>query len=176
MSDNKKGSPFGGLDPVQALLAIEEIKQLRSRYFEVLDVKDWPGYASLFTKDAVLDFHEEIQHQVRDPAARAALPEGAFVFRGGQAAAETFSGTLANCVTVHNGHDHQVTLTGPDTATGLCAMWDCLDYGDELFQGYGHYRERYRKVDGRWLFEYLQLTRVRTVWQPVEHRWQQTEK
>jgi hypothetical protein len=55
-------------------------------------------------------------------------------------------------------------------------MWDCLDYGHELFQGYGHCRERYRKVDGRWLFEHLQLTRIRTVWQAVEHRWQQTDK
>jgi hypothetical protein len=174
MRDDRTGGAFGGLDPLRALLAIEEIRQLRSRYFEVLDARDWPGYAALFTEAAVLDFREEIQHQLRDPAARAALPEGAFVFTGGQAAADTFAGHLAGCVTVHHGHDHQVTLTGADTATGVCAMWDCLDYGHELFQGYGHYRERYRRVDGRWLIEHLRLTRSRTVWQPVEHRWRQT--
>ena len=176
MRDDNTGGPFGGLDPLQALLAIEEIRQLRSRYFEAVDAKDWPGYVSVFTDDAVLDFSEEIQHQLRDPVARAALPEGAFVFAGAQAAADKFSRHLADCVTVHQGHDHQVTLTGPDTATGLCAMWDCVDFGHELFQGYGHYRERYRLVDGRWLIEHLQLTRIRTVWQPVGHRWQQTEQ
>lgn len=155
----------------ETLLAIEQIKQLRARYFQTLDEKDWPAWSSLFTDKAVLDFRGEIAHQVRDPAERAALPDDAFLFDSGHAAAAAFETHLADCVTVHHGHDPQITMTGAETATGLWAMWDCLDYGHELFQGFGHYRERYRRVDGRWLIEHLELTRIRTVWQPVEHRW-----
>lgn len=176
MSDDTTATEHGGLDAAEALLAIEQIKQLRARYFQMLDEKDWPGYAALFTEGAVLDFRGEIPHQVRDPQARAELPGDAFLFNGGPAAAATFEKHLADCVTVHHGHDPQVTLTGPDTATGLWAMWDCLDYGHELFQGYGHYRERYRRVDGRWLIEELELTRLRTVWQPIEHRWSRPQR
>lgn len=176
MNDVCRADPFGGLDPVQALLAIEEIRRLRARYFEVLDAKDWPGYVSLFTDDAILDFHEEVEHQVRDPQERAALPADAFVFHGAQAAADQFSVTLAQVVTVHHGHDLQVTLTGPDTATGICAMWDCLDYGHETFQGYGHYREEYRRAGGRWLIAQLRLTRIRTAWHPVDRPWQRTAR
>lgn len=165
------GAVGSGIDMPDALLAIEEIRHLRARYFQTLDEKDWRAWEALFTEGAIMDFSGEIPHQIRDPREREALPDDAFRFEGGPAAAAAFETHLANCVTVHHGHNPQVTLTGPDTATGLWAMWDCLDYGDELFQGYGHYRERYRRVDGRWLIEHLVLTRVRTVWQPVEHRW-----
>lgn len=171
MSTDGRAAMFGGLDPVEALLAIEEIKSLRARYFYALDAKDWPGYVAVFTDDAVLDFRGEIPLQVRDAAARAALPADAFLFQGAQAAADAFAVHLADCVTTHHGHDPLITLTGPAAATGVWAMWDCLDYGHELFQGYGHYRESYRKADGRWLIERLELTRIRTVWQPVEQRW-----
>ena len=35
------------------LLAIEEIKQLKARYFRFLDTKDWAGLTTVFTPDAV---------------------------------------------------------------------------------------------------------------------------
>jgi hypothetical protein len=171
MNGDKTVPPTGGLDPMKALLAIEEIKQLRARYFHTLDEKDWATWEGLFTDPAVLDFRGEIPHQIRDPQARAALPEDAFLFAGGPAAAAAFAGHLADCVTVHHGHDPEVALTGPDTADGVWSMWDCLDYGDEMFQGYGRYYESYRNVDGRWLIERLTLTRVRTVWHPAEPPW-----
>ena len=161
MSNDTTAAVDGGLDAAEALLAIEQIKQLRARYCQTLDEKDWPGYAALFTEGAVLDFRGEIQHQVRDPQARAALPDDAFLFHGGPAAAATFEEHLADCVTVHHCHDPQVTLTGPDTATGLWAMWDCLDYGHELFQGYGHYREEYVREDGEWRIARIRLERLR---------------
>jgi hypothetical protein len=171
VSSSTETARHGGLDPIEALLAIEEIKQLRARYFQTLDGKDWPAWEALFTDDVKMDFSQERVYQVRDLADRDALPADAFTFTSASAAAEAFSGTLGGAVTVHQGHDPQITLTGPDTATGLWSMWDCLDYGHELFQGYGHYHETYRKVDGRWLIATIKLTRMRTVWEPIEHRW-----
>jgi hypothetical protein len=43
-------------------------------------------------------------------------------------------------------------------------MYDCLDYGDEVFHGYGYYHEEYRLVDGSWRIAYLKLIRIRTEW------------
>ncbi len=43
------------------LLAIEEIKALKARYFRCMDTKDWDGFAALFTIDASLDVSGEMR-------------------------------------------------------------------------------------------------------------------
>jgi hypothetical protein len=43
-------------------------------------------------------------------------------------------------------------------------MYDCLDYGEEVFHGYGYYEETYRRDQGRWRIANLKLTRLRTEW------------
>jgi len=43
---------------VEKLLALEEIKQLKARYFRCMDKKDWKGYLAVFTPDATLDSSE----------------------------------------------------------------------------------------------------------------------
>src|SRR5450759_257723 len=112
-------------DPLQHLLDIEEIKQLKARYFRLMDTKDWAGFTALFTDDAVLDA----------------------------------------AGTVHHGHMPEITITGPDSATGIWAMFDYLTFpGDgppKGLQGYGHYHEEYRRVDGSWRIQHVVLTRLR---------------
>ena len=41
--------------PVDTLLAIEAIKQLKARYFRFMDVHDWDEFRTLFTEDALFD-------------------------------------------------------------------------------------------------------------------------
>jgi hypothetical protein len=65
----------------------------------------------------------------------------------------------------------QIALTGPDGATGIWRVWDTLDYGHEVFEGHGIYHERYVRTDGGWKIEALRLTRLRTGWHPLAHRW-----
>ena len=48
---------------------IETIKQLKARYFRLMDTKDWDGLAEVFTADVVIDVSEEgspISHVVAD--------------------------------------------------------------------------------------------------------------
>jgi len=40
-----------GAPTVQMLWDVEQIKQLKARYFRLLDTKDWDGFADLFTDD-----------------------------------------------------------------------------------------------------------------------------
>ena len=40
----------------QSLVAVEEIKQLKARYFRFMDTKRWDEWADLFAEDAVLEW------------------------------------------------------------------------------------------------------------------------
>ena len=59
----------------------------------------------------------------------------------------------------------EIELTGPDTATGIWAMFDYVEFSPAPnrtgLQGYGHYHETYTKVDGRWYIQFMKLTRLR---------------
>ena len=43
------------MDTVERLEAIEEIKQLKARYFRCMDTKDWHGFTTVFAPDARMD-------------------------------------------------------------------------------------------------------------------------
>jgi len=52
------------MNEIERMVAIEEIKQLKARYFRCLDTKDWLGYQCLYTQDAVMNARESVS--VRD--------------------------------------------------------------------------------------------------------------
>ena len=155
------------MEPIEMLLAIEEIKKLKARYFQRLDAKDWEGLANLFTADAVIDYsghpRDLMQHHGRNDITPA--PEG-WVFIGGKAAVSFLSPLLADVISVHHGHDPQVTITGADSATGFWSLYDRLEFASEVYHGYGHYQEVYRLEGGRWLISGLVLTRQRSAFTP----------
>src|SRR5207247_6768104 len=76
------------------LLAIEEIKQLKARYFRCLDTKDWAGLTTVFTPDAVL----EAEGRVRE---------------GREAIVATIAKVLEGAVSVHDGHRPEITTSAP---------------------------------------------------------------
>ena len=150
---------------IDKLCAIEEIRQLKSRYFQVVDEKDWAGIEALFTPDARVDFGSEGLHHVGHHGVTAAdiNPED-WIVSGGEATARVIAGAVSEVISVHQGHDPQIELISPDRAVGRWSMYDRLEYGDEVMHGYGHYHEKYERVDGEWTFSALTLTRLRVVW------------
>jgi SnoaL-like domain len=131
------------------LAAIEEIKQLKARYFRLLDTKQWDEWATVFTADldAWIEDTGDINYSNRDQFV-------AFV-----------RGILADAETVHHGHMPEIDVTGPDTARGTWAMFDYVKLtGPERpleLKGYGHYHEEYRRgTDGRWRISSLRLHRL----------------
>ena len=76
---------------------------------------------------------------------------------------------LATAVSVHHGHMPEISIADDSNATGVWAMYDWVDDPDHgrAFQGFGHYRERYRRgTDGNWRISELRLERVRV--DPIE--------
>jgi uncharacterized protein (TIGR02246 family) len=132
-------------DALQQLLDIEEIKQLKARYFRLMDTKDWDGWAGLFTADAVMD-------------------ADGYVGEGRDEIAAFLRQILDGVVTTHHGHMQEITITGPATATGVWAMFDYLTFpGDPSpgFRGYGHYHEEYAREPDGWRIRRVKLTRLR---------------
>ena len=137
------------------LLAMEEISQLKARYFRYLDTKDWTGIASLFTDDA------EAVYNVVDDSGLGTLNEPV---TGPEAIAAFIRNGVETLVTVHHGHMAEIELTSPSTATAIWAMEDILQRPEDevdVVHGFGHYHETYQKVGDEWRIKTLRLTRLR---------------
>jgi len=134
------------------LLEIEAIKQLKARYFRFVDTKQWESLAELFTPDARADYTAD------------AGPDAGLV-QGGKQIARFISDAIGSARTVHHGHMPEIELTGPDTASGIWAMYDFVEFPSQGalagLKGYGHYVETYRKTDRRWHIATLKLERLR---------------
>jgi hypothetical protein len=143
------------LDSAAQLLEIEGIKQLKARYFRLLDTKQWSDLRLQFCDDCVYD------------GTSAPYPDAdAFV--------DGLSRSHAATRTVHHGHMPEIVLNGRASAR---AIWSMVDYvtwsGDSGpkrstvsadmsgWIGYGYYQEEYRKEDGIWKISRLRLTRLR---------------
>jgi SnoaL-like domain len=139
------------VDPLEALLAIEEITKLKARYFRCIDTKEWEGLAQVFTADAVLDTSEEVGHV--EP------------MRGRAEIVERISTRLNGVETVHHGHMPEVEILSSHRARGIWSMEDELRWpeGSPLrhMHGYGHYHENYERTENGWRIASSRLTRLR---------------
>jgi hypothetical protein len=121
----------------QTLADIEAIKQLKSRYCRLIDLKEWETLSHLFTDDVHIDLGEQGRFSTRAD----------FM--------EFLRQRFANATTVHHAHLPEIELDGPDAAMGLWAMDDHVEVrtpdGQWVHtQAYGYHEEHYRKANGVW--------------------------
>jgi SnoaL-like domain len=139
------------MDDIERLIAVEDIRRLKARYFRCMDTKDWDGFRDVFAADAEMDMRAE--------AGEAGL------VRGAPEIAAFVRGAVDTVVTAHHGHMPEIDVTSPTTATGVWAMEDVLRWptGGPItdMHGWGHYHETYVKRDGGWLIHTLTLIRLR---------------
>jgi SnoaL-like domain len=133
---------------------LEAIRQLKARYCRFLDTKDVEGWRSVFTADVVVRLDMAVSTGGADPMTPPPV-EGADNF------VASVMGGLADAATVHHCHTPEITLTSPDTASGIWAMEDWIIFGGgQELHGAGHYHETYEKQDGTWRIKTLHLTRT----------------
>jgi len=141
------------VDLFEQLVAIENIKRLKARYFRCMDTKDWDGFADVFAPDAVMDMTSEVG-ATEEAITKGNIEIAAFV-----------RAHVGDVVTVHHGHTPEIDVTSPTTATGIWAMEDVLRWPEEAplqaLHGYGHYHETYELVGGSWRIATIRLTRLR---------------
>jgi len=150
------------MDAAAKLLAIEEIKQLKSRYFRLMDTKDWAGLRAVFCDDAVFDARAALSIDGRGEAGRAAESND-WVYHGGDVIAQFIQGAIGTGITVHHGHCHEIEILSGDEASGVIAMEDQIWSPDGMkltLHGAGHYHETYRRVGGCWRIHTSRITRL----------------
>ena len=129
---------------VDNLVAVEDIKQLKARYFRLMDTKQWEAWGNVFSDDARLQWGESEEDSATGRANIVAA----------------VSKAVDPAVTCHHGHMPEIEILSSDRATGIWAMYDRVDHPSYLLEGYGHYREEYVKVAGQWKIHRTRLTRL----------------
>ena len=92
---------------------IEAIKQLKARYFRLMNAKDWDAMRRVFTDDLVMD----------------TTSSGGGVMTGADPFMQFLRNAIGDVLTVHHGHTPEIELTSATTATGVWAMEDVLRAG-----------------------------------------------
>jgi hypothetical protein len=153
------------MDDVQRLLAVEEIRCLKARYYRCMDTKDWDGLSLVFAPDAVFDLREV--NSVRHPLTGEWVPPYAgedAVHRGHPAVVKMIREAVARLVTVHHGHMGEIEITSDTAAQGVWAMEDIIRNAPgepEMFMhGFGHYHDTYVRLDRGWAIQTTRITRL----------------
>jgi ketosteroid isomerase-like protein len=136
--------------PFRELNDLREIRQLKARFFRLLDAQDWDGWRALFAED----MHVEL------PGGRATDGADAFV----AFVRETTEGARG----VRHGHTPEVAIDGPDDAHGTWAVGEYVEWPPDPetgarrgWQSYGHHDDTYRRVGRGWRIAGLRVTHLR---------------
>jgi hypothetical protein len=129
------------------LEAIEAIRQLKYRYFRLLDTKRFVELGQLLTDDATTSYQD-----------------GELSFEGRDAVVAFLEQSLGSgdIVTMHNGHHPEIELTSATTATGVWYLEDRVVVRAMDFEIVGTllYDDRYAKVEGEWKIKHTGYKRI----------------
>ena len=139
------------MNPLDRLVAIEEIKCLRARWSKLVDELRWQELSSVLAADAELDLSATAS------LAGAAIPS----VRGAQAICDFLEARLGP----QSRQVHIVTMPEIhlDSETEAHGSWrqesfiHTLAGKGKVGIGYGTIEDTYRKIDGRWLFQTMQV-------------------
>jgi len=138
-----------GLSAAEQWLEVEAIKQLKARYFRLMDTKQWLPFSQVFSDDVIVD----VSHDKHAPGDKIV---------GRANVVDFIRKAVGKAATVHHGHMPEIELLSPTEARGIWAMFDYVEFKPSRgIRGYGHYHEEYRKESGSWHISKLKLTRLR---------------
>lgn len=142
---------------IQRLMDIEAIKQLKHAYFRCIDTANLEELGELLHEDVTVHFvggNYEWQ------------------FQGRQAYLDAVAGAFnQNAVAHHKGHSPEIQILSESEAT---AIWNLADHMwmlnyKHLTHGASLYRDRYVKVDGRWLIADTRYRRLYEIHQDLSN-------
>jgi hypothetical protein len=146
------------MNELERLMAIEEIKRVKARYWRGVDMKDPQILRAVFTDDAEIDFRG---NELDEASASQPLPTpDEFVSYAMQ--------TLAHFVTAHHGHAPDIEIVSDTEATGFWPMEDNIWVNPGApnvtfthLRGFGIYHDRYRKTPQGWRMSATMLKRIK---------------
>jgi hypothetical protein len=124
---------------LQQFFDYKAIIELKARFGRLADVKDWEGFAGVFTEDATFD-----------------LGDGN-VLVGGRSYAYAIRDMLEGARSLHRFLMPEISLISDTEASGIWMLNDYVEWGPDPvtgarsgFKGYGREYESYRKIDLDW--------------------------
>lgn len=144
------------MSPIEKLLAAEEIRSVKARYWRSMDRRLWDEFEQCFTDDCVFDVRFAF---VEPPIGRMPAPNDSgyqdnHIFRGAKVIREYVEKGLVGVRSVHQGHIPEIDLLSSTEANAIFPFEDVLEFPEgtspRYIRGYGHYHEEYRQVDGHW--------------------------
>ena len=156
------------MDDHERLVAIEQIKALKARYFRYLDTRNWVGMRMIFTTDAVFDARASGGDDGGATGAEVVRDSNEWLYEGREVIAKFIEAAVGDTVTAHHGHGHEIEIHSSEQASGVIAMEDRIwsakgDAKAMLLHGYGHYVEEYRKEGAAWRIARSKLTRLNVI-------------
>ena len=116
---------------VERLDAIDQIRQLASKYAIGIDMRDMDAIAGLYVEDVKTSKTESGRQSMKQVMAR----------------------VLSNfTASVHHVGNHIIEFDDADNAHGIVYCRCEHEIGDKWLPMYLHYIDNYRRVDGRWSF------------------------
>lgn len=140
------------------LVEIEQIKQLKYRYFRALDTNAWETFGECLSDDCT-----------------ARYGDGEYSFNGRKAIVDFMSGNMSadTFLSMHNGHHPEISISRDGkSATGTWYLQDMiLDLANNVrLYGTGIYNDKYVKSDGEWRISYTGYARIFECVEPLgEH-------
>lgn len=138
------------MDLLERLAAIEDIRQLKARYFRLMDTKQWSALEDVFTRDM-----------------KVLTPDGRLWLCGGAAYAQSLRTSLEHAVSCHRGLTGEIEIHDAQNASAVWAVQDVITWetahpreGWKAITGRGHYHDTCRIEDGAWRIATLTLTRL----------------
>jgi SnoaL-like domain len=136
------------MDDLPRLVAIEEIRRTKTRYWNGFDFKDPVLLRSAFADAVLLDYRVKPDDPKISPA----------YFTDPDLCVRDMLAVLAGYVSSHQGHSVEVDFLSDTEATGVWALEDRFWFrgdGDpplpfRRYHGWGHYQDRYIKTSVGW--------------------------
>ncbi|MFT4562463.1 MAG: hypothetical protein ACI9BW_002209 [Gammaproteobacteria bacterium] len=133
---------------------IEAIKQLKSRYFRLMDTQKFDDWHTCFTDD-VTAIYEGAPRAADNLETDVKIAGCANLVAGVRA-------LMTGAQSIHQGYMPEIKLISATTASGIWSMYDQVRLPTCIFEGWGHYHEEYVKQDGLWKIKSIHLTRLHT--------------
>ncbi len=133
---------------------LEAIRQLKSRYFRLMDTQQFDHWHTCFTADVTARY-EGVPRASKD------LPVDIEISGRDDLVAGVKS-LMTGAQSIHQGYMPEIELTGAGSARAIWSMYDYVMLPSCHFQGWGHYHETYVKENGEWRIKSIHLTRLHT--------------
>jgi hypothetical protein len=132
------------------LAALEEIRQLKYRYFRTLDLKEWEEFGDCLAEDVSARYGTQAMSEPLHFDSRADV------------VAYMSENLSTSVISIHIGSHPEITVDG-DVASGSWGFEDTVIVPDFkiLIRGGGYYQDEYRKdPDGKWRITSTRYERI----------------